>query len=111
MLEVVYHRAKFGRAPITPAAWAANNVEFCLSVCLFVTVVNVRDCAHDFAKKALEYRSMVFSCAPLLNVLRLLTTADTTKCPSPKNGKDWGFSPPEGDRINRSIRNLARKRK
>ena len=29
----------------------------CLFVCLFVTLVNVRDCAHDFAKKALEYRN------------------------------------------------------
>ena len=27
-----------------------------------------------------------------------------------KNRKNWGFSPPECDRINRSIRNLARKR-
>ena len=57
MLEVLYHHAKFGGARISPAAGVANNVEFCLSVCLFVTVVNVRDCAHDFAKKALEYRN------------------------------------------------------
>jgi len=28
----------------------------CLFVCLFVTLVNVRVCAYDFAKKALEYR-------------------------------------------------------
>ena len=36
MVEVLYHRAKFGRARISPAA---NNVEFffvCLFVCLFV---------------------------------------------------------------------------
>ena len=31
----------------------------CLSVCLFVTLtlLNVRDCAPDFAMKALEYRN------------------------------------------------------
>ena len=57
MLKVLYHHAKLGGARILPAA---KNVEFlsvCLSVCLFVTFVNVRVCAHDFAKKALEYRN------------------------------------------------------
>ena len=39
-----------------------------------------------------------------------LPTDDNTKCRSPKDGKNWGFSPREGDRINRSRRNLARKR-
>ena len=64
MLEVLYHRAKFGGARISPAAGVAKNVEFfcvflsvCLSVCLFVTLLNVRDCAPDFAMKALEYRN------------------------------------------------------
>ena len=28
-----------------------------LAVCLFVTLLNVRDCAPDFAVKALEYRN------------------------------------------------------
>jgi len=40
-------------------AWVTKNVEFlsvCLSVCLFVTLLNVRDRAPDFAMKALEYR-------------------------------------------------------
>ena len=34
MLEVLYHRAKFGGARISPAAGVAENVEFfvCLSV-------------------------------------------------------------------------------
>jgi len=42
---------------ISPAAEAAKNVEFsfCLFVCLSVTLLNVRDCAPDFAMKALEY--------------------------------------------------------
>jgi len=121
VLEVLYHRAKFGGARISPAAGTAKNVEFfvclflCLSVCLFVTLLNVRDCAPDLA---LEYRNdfdtvgwgKVCSCAAVLNFLRLLPTGDTTKCRSPKNGKNWGFPPPEGDRINRSRRNSARMR-
>ena len=50
----------------------------CLSVCLFVTLLNVRDCAPDFAMKALEYRNdfdavgygTVCSCVPVFNFLR-----------------------------------------
>ena len=63
MLEVFYHRAKFGGARISPSAGAAKNVEsFCclfdgLSVCQSVTLFNVRDSAPDFAMKALEYRN------------------------------------------------------
>jgi len=61
VLEVLYHRAKFRGARISPAAGAAKNVEFFLSVCMFVclsvTLLNVRDCAPDFAIKALEYRN------------------------------------------------------
>ena len=62
MLEVLYHHPKFGGARISHAAGVAKNDEFfCLSVCLFVclsvTLLNVRDCAPDFAMKALEYRN------------------------------------------------------
>ena len=59
MLDVVYHHAKLGEARISPAAEVAKNVEFfvCLSVCLFVTLSNVRDCAPHFAMKSLEYRN------------------------------------------------------
>ena len=58
MLEVLYHHAKFGGARISSAAGVAKNVEFfCLSVCLFVTLLYIRDCALDFAMKALEYRN------------------------------------------------------
>ena len=45
MLEVLYHRNKFGEARITLAAGAAKKVEIfvclsvCLSVCLFVALV------------------------------------------------------------------------
>ena len=55
MLEVLYHRAKFGGAQISPAAGVAKNVEF--FVCLSATLLNVRVCAPDFAMKALEYRN------------------------------------------------------
>ena len=55
MLEVLYHHAKFGVAFISPPP-GGQNVEF-LSVCLFVTLFNVRDYAPDFAVKALEYRN------------------------------------------------------
>jgi len=45
-------------AGISPAGGAAKDVEFsCLSVCLFVTLLNVRDCASNFAMKALEDRN------------------------------------------------------
>ena len=47
MLEVLYHSAKFGRARTSPAAGVAKNV----------TLLNVRDCAPDFAMKVLEYRN------------------------------------------------------
>jgi len=61
VLEVLYHRAKFGWARISSAAGAAKNIEFfCLYVCLFVylsdTLLNVGVCAPDFAMKALEHR-------------------------------------------------------
>ena len=55
MLEVLYHGAKFGGARISPAAGVAKNVEF--FVCLSLTLLNVRDCAPDFAMKALDYRN------------------------------------------------------
>jgi len=51
VLEVLYHYAKFGGAWISPAAGVAKNVEF---FCLFVTLLDVRDCAPDFGMKALE---------------------------------------------------------
>jgi len=36
VLKVLYHHAMFGGAWISPAAGTAKNVEFFLSVCLFV---------------------------------------------------------------------------
>ena len=53
MLEVLYHHAEFGGARISPAAGAAKNVEsVCMFVCLFVTLLNVRDFAPDLEQSA-----------------------------------------------------------
>jgi len=111
VLEVLYHHAKFGWVRISPATGGPKNVEFfvCLSVCLFVTLLNVRVCAPCFAMKALEYRNnfdaigsaKVCSRAPVFNFVRLMPTGDITKCRSLKNGNNWGFSPAEADGINR----------
>ena len=61
MLEVLYHHAKLVGARISPVTGAVKNVEFFLSVCLFVrmfvTLLNVRVCAPDFAMKVLEYKN------------------------------------------------------
>ena len=63
MLKVLYLHAKFVGARISSAAGVAKNGEFfvcstvCLSVCVFVTLLNVRDCAPDFSLKAFEYRN------------------------------------------------------
>ena len=59
MLEALYHHAKFGGAWISPAAGAAKNVEFFVCLCLSVTLLNVTDCAPDFAMKALEYTETI----------------------------------------------------
>jgi len=53
VLEVLYHHAKIDAARILSAAGVDKNVEF--FVCRFVTLLNIRDCAPDFAMKALEY--------------------------------------------------------
>ena len=50
----LYHHAKFCGAQISPAAGWPKTLSFL--VCLFVTLLNVRDCAPDLAMKALEYR-------------------------------------------------------
>ena len=52
VLDVLYHTftdAKFGGYWNSPVAGAAKNVEF---LCLFITLLNVRICAPDFATKA-----------------------------------------------------------
>jgi len=56
VLEVLYHRAKFGGARISPATGVAKKGEF-FNVCLFATLLNVRVCVPNFAMKALEYKN------------------------------------------------------
>ena len=115
VLEVLYHRAKFGGTRISSAAGAAKNVE--LLVCLSVRLVNVRDCAHDFAMKALENRNDFHAVGQrkLVVVHPCSTSSDFRQLATPQNaeGQKWqnlGFSLPEGDRIHRSRRKLACKR-
>ena len=88
MPEVLYHHAKFGRTRISSATGVAKNDEFVLSVslfvCLFVTLLNIRDCAPDFAMKALEHRNyfdavgqwkvVVHPCSTLSVCCQLATT-------------------------------------
>jgi len=101
VLEVLYHRAKFGGARISPAAGVAKNVRvFCLFVCLSVRLLNVRVCAPDFAMNALKYTNdfdavglgKVCSCAPVFNFVRLSPIGDNTKCRSQKTAKIGFFA-------------------
>jgi len=55
VLEGLYHHAKLGGACISPAAGLPETLSF--FGCLFVTLLNVRDFAPDFAMKAWEYRN------------------------------------------------------
>jgi len=96
VLEVLYHRAKFGGVRISSAAEAAKTLSFFLSVCLSVRHAFER---QDFAIKALEHRNDFDTVSyigrfAVFNFLRLLPTGDTTKCRSPKNGKNWVFRQP-----------------
>jgi len=49
VLEVLHRHGKFGMARISPAAGTAKNVEFSLSICLFVCL-SVR---HAFERQSL----------------------------------------------------------
>jgi len=51
MLVVLYHRAKFGRARISPAAGVAKNVEF--FVCLSVSLSLCLSVRHAFERQRL----------------------------------------------------------
>jgi len=57
MSSISNQHAKFGGARISPAAGVEKTLIFCLFVCLFVTLLNVRGYAPDFAMKALKYRN------------------------------------------------------
>ena len=89
-----------------------------LSVCLFVTLLNVRDCAPDFAMKALEYRNdsdpldrgrfvVVHPCSAFSDCCHPATPLNAEV---QKNDKNWDFPQPQNDKINRSRRNFADKR-
>jgi len=83
-----------------------NFLSVCLSVCLSVrhAFERQRFCAR-FRHEGVEYRNdfddvgqeKVCGAASVFNFLTLPPTVDITKCRSPKTGKNWSFSPPEGD--------------
>jgi len=118
VLEVLYHSAKFGGAQIPPAAGVAKNIEF--FVCLFVC--SSRFWTSEIVRQISPWRHwstetilmlldrgrfvVVHPCSTLSDCCQLVTTLNA----EPKNGKNWGFLPTEGDRINLSRRNLACKR-
>jgi len=60
VLFAIYLYAKFGGARTLPDARAVKNVFclcVCLSVCLFVTLLNNGIFMHDFAMMLLKYRN------------------------------------------------------
>jgi len=69
-----------------PPRWSKTLSFFvCWSVCLFVTLLDVRDCAPDFAMKVLEYKNdfdaldrgrfvVVHPCSTLSDYCQLATT-------------------------------------
>jgi len=107
LLEVLYHHAKFGGARISPAAGAAKNVEF---LCVFVPHAFERQslCARFRHEGVNDFDALVCSCAPVFNFIRLsaVLLATPQNAEVQKNGNTWVLSLPEGDRINRSRRNL-----
>jgi len=116
MLEVLYHHAKFGGPRISPAAGVAKNVEFfvSLSVCpsCFWTSEIVRRIS-PWRRWRTETILIPLDRGRFVLVHLCSTFSDCCHLATPlnaevqKNGKNWGFSPPESDRINRSRRNLA----
>ena len=93
----------------------------CLSVCLSVMLLNVRDWivrpisplrrwSTETILMPLERGRfvVVHPCSTMSDCCQLATTLNAKVQKITKIG---GFSPPEGDRINRSRRNLARKRR
>ena len=95
-------RGSLSPCQVWPPGWPKRWF-FCLSDCLFVTLLNVRACVSDFAMKALEYWNDFDTCSTFSDCRQLATPQNAEV----QKGKNWRLSPPEGDRINRSRRNLA----
>jgi len=126
VLEVLYHHAKFGGARISPAAGVAKNVEFfCVFVCLSVCPSGFW--TSEFVRPISPWRRwstetilmplgrgrlvVVHPCSTLSDCCQLATTLNAEVQKIAKIGKNWGFFAPEDDRINRSRRNWACKRR
>jgi len=105
----------------------AKNLRVFLSVCLFVTLLNVRACARNFAVPWRRWRLgvglqqtilipldrgrfvhvVVHPCSTFSDCCQLATPLNDEV---QKNRKNCFFLPSEGDRTNRSRRNLINKR-
>jgi len=87
VLEVLYRHAKFGGVWISPPPGRPKTLSF---LCLFVTLLDVKDCAPDFAMKALEYRNnfdavgYVHPCSTFSHCCQLATPLNARQ----KNGKN-----------------------
>ena len=105
-----------------PPGWPKTLTFLCVFVCLFITILNVRDCAPDFAMKALEYRTIlmpldmgrfvvVHTFSTLSDCCQLVTTLNAEVQTTAKIELfRRPVSPPQDDRINRSRQNFAGRR-
>ena len=119
VLKVLYHRAKFGGAGISPAAGAAKNVKFfvCLFVCSsrswmseFVHTISPRRCwSTETILIPLDRGRFVVIHYTCVQLSQIAANWRHHKRAKSKRDKILGFSPPEGDRINRSRLKLASK--
>ena len=123
MLEVLYRHDSLVGLRFHPPPGRPKTLSFlsvCLFVCLSVTLLNVRVCAPDFTMKGWSTETVLIpldrgrfvvvqSCPTFSYCCQLATSLNAEVQNMAKIG--GGFSPPEGDRINLSRRNLARQRR
>ena len=111
------------RGPLSPCQvrWGSLSLFFLSVLSVFLSVrhvvLNVRVCAQFGVQKQINDfdavgHGKVCSCAPVFTVTfsDCFQLATRQNAEVQKNAKIWGFSPSEGDTINRSRRNLASKR-
>jgi len=108
----------FGGARISSAAGVAKNVEFFACRFVYLFVCPSRFWTSEIVRPVSPWRRwsterllipldrerfvVVHPCSTFSDCCQLATPLNAEV---QKNGKNWGFSPPESDRINRSRRN------
>jgi len=123
VLEVLYHHAKFGGLGFHPPPERPKTLSF--FVCLFVTlsVCSSRFWTSEIVRPISPWRRgstetilmpldrgrfvVVHPCSTFSDCCQL---AASLNAEVQKTCKNWSFWPTEGDKINRSRRNLAHKR-